>query len=110
MSAGTAPKQGAAKTVPKKKPAPKPVSKPAVKTVTEKKRAPVKRTLPGDGVELYSAEEIAARLRIGRTLAFYLMGIGAIESFKVAGLRRVTREALERYVELQIEMTSRRLA
>jgi excisionase family DNA binding protein len=92
----TARKAAAAKSVPK--------------TTPKKKRAVVKRTLPGDGVELYSAEEIAARLRIGRTLVYYLMGSGAIESFKVSGLRRVTRSALEQYIEQQIEMTARRLA
>lgn len=90
MSGSMTSRKGVAKTA---------AAKTVPKTTPKKKRAAVKRTLTGDGVELYSAEEIAARLRIGRTLVYYLMGRGEIESLKIEGLRRVTREALERYIK-----------
>lgn len=73
----------------------------------QRKRAPVKRHLEGDGVFLYSAEEAANRLGIGRTLVYYLIGKGKIQSLKIEGLRRIPREALERYIAEQTALTSR---
>ncbi len=70
-------------------------------------RASAKRSLPGDGVSLYTVEEAAERLRVGRTLVYYLVGKGKIDSLKIEGLRRITREGLERYVAEQVALTSR---
>jgi excisionase family DNA binding protein len=87
---------------------PKPASKPSTKSAAKKtNRASVKRTLPGDGVYLYSVEEAADRLHVGRTLVYYLVSKGRIESLKIEGLRRITREGLERYVAEQVALTSR---
>lgn len=77
---------------------PSPPSSPSAKPKA-KKRTPRKRTIPGDGIVLYSVEEAANRLNIGRTVAYRLVGTGIIESFKVSGLRRITADALSRYVE-----------
>ncbi|HEX5157650.1 MAG TPA: helix-turn-helix domain-containing protein [Ktedonobacterales bacterium] len=74
----------------------------------KQKRTPRKRTLPGDGLVLYSVEEAANRLNIGRTVAYRLVGTGIIESFKVAGLRRITVDALARYVEQCQMLTTRK--
>lgn len=69
------------------------------------------RTVPGDGVVLYSGEEAANRLNIGRTVAYRLVSAGQIESFKVSGLRRMTSDALVRYIEhCQMVSTRRRSA
>ena len=92
------------------KPSAKPSAKPAAgKTGTKRApaRRPFKRTLPGDGVSLYSVEEAADRLCVGRTLVYYLVGKGKIDSLKIEGLRRIPREALEKYVADQLALTSR---
>jgi excisionase family DNA binding protein len=87
----------------------KPAAEAAAKAVAPKKRGPrKKRTLPGDGLALYSVEEVANRLNIGRTVAYRLVGSGRIESFMVSGMRRVKREALEYYVEQCQMLTLRR--
>lgn len=57
---------------------------------------------------LYSVEEAANRLNIGRTVAYRLVGSGIIESFKVSGLRRITVDALARYVEECQMLTTRK--
>lgn len=48
---------------------------------------------------LYTAEEAAKELRIGRTQMFALMGSGRIASVKIGRSRRVPRAALDAYVE-----------
>jgi excisionase family DNA binding protein len=48
---------------------------------------------------LYSAEEAAEFLGIGRTFLFRLLATGQIESFKIGRKRKITREALDEYVQ-----------
>ena len=45
-----------------------------------------------------SVEQAAARLGIGRTTMYALVGTGAIESVKIGRLRRVPAEALHDFV------------
>lgn len=47
---------------------------------------------------LYRPEEAAARLRLSRSKTYELMAVGAIESVKVGGARRIPADALERFV------------
>jgi excisionase family DNA binding protein len=48
---------------------------------------------------LYSAEEAAEFLGIGRTFMFRLLATGQVESFKIGKKRKITREALDAYVQ-----------
>jgi excisionase family DNA binding protein len=50
-----------------------------------------------DGL-LLTVEEIAKRLRLGRTLVYRLISSGELESVKVGRLRRVPAECLPEYV------------
>ena len=105
MNSQTAPKKlqcAPAVQAVKARVAPSPLSKPKAT-----KRASRTRTLPGDGIYLFSVEEVANRLNIGRTVAYRLVGTGIIESFKVSGLRRVTPDALERYIAETRMLTTR---
>jgi excisionase family DNA binding protein len=47
---------------------------------------------------LLTVEEVARRLRIGRTLVYQLISSGELESVKVGRLRRVPAECLPEYV------------
>ena len=48
---------------------------------------------------LYTPEEAAAALRIGRTRLYQLLASGEIASIKLGGSRRITPAALRSYVE-----------
>lgn len=48
---------------------------------------------------LYRPEEAAGLLAIGRWKLFELLGSGELESLKIGSSRRISRAALERYVE-----------
>lgn len=48
---------------------------------------------------LYTPEEAARALRIGRTRLYQLLASGEIASIKLGGSRRITPAALRRYVE-----------
>lgn len=87
-----------------------PVRQAAAKPKATPKATKKKRTVEGDGIYLYSAEEVANRLKIGRTLVYYLVGRGELESVKINGLRRITRDGLERYIAGLVALTSRRSA
>jgi excisionase family DNA binding protein len=50
-------------------------------------------------VALYTVEEAAEMLGIGRTLMFRLIANGTIESVLIGRLRRVPAEALTGYVD-----------
>lgn len=54
--------------------------------------------LPQPGRALFTVEEAARQLSIGRTTMYALIGAGAIESLKVGRLRRVPADALTGYV------------
>jgi excisionase family DNA binding protein len=47
---------------------------------------------------VYTVEEAAAVLGIGRTFMFRLLATGQVESFKIGKRRKVTSEAIEAYV------------
>ena len=47
---------------------------------------------------LYSAEEAAELLGIGRTFLFQLLATGEIDSVKIGRRRKITRDALDRYI------------
>jgi excisionase family DNA binding protein len=47
---------------------------------------------------LYSVEEAAELLGIGRTFMFHLVASGEIESFKIGNRRKIHREAIDAYV------------
>ena len=48
---------------------------------------------------LYSVEEAADLLGIGRTFMFHLLATGEIDSFKIGKRRKVPRDALDGYIE-----------
>jgi excisionase family DNA binding protein len=48
---------------------------------------------------LYSVEEAADLLGIGRTFMFRLLATGEIDSFKIGKRRKVPRDALDGYIE-----------
>lgn len=48
---------------------------------------------------LYSVEEAADVLGIGRTYMFHLLATGAVESFKIGKRRKISREALDAFVK-----------
>lgn len=57
------------------------------------------RPLRGPGRLLYSVEEAADLLGIGRTFMFHLLATGEIDSVKVGKRRKIHRDALDGYVE-----------
>jgi excisionase family DNA binding protein len=58
---------------------------------------------------LYTAEEAARYLGIGRTFMFRLLATGQIDSLKIGSRRKITRDALDAYVSrLLAEQTLRR--
>lgn len=50
-----------------------------------------------DGKLLYTVEEAADLLSVGRTTMFDLVRTGRVESVKINRSRRITREALSRF-------------
>lgn len=54
-----------------------------------------------DGPSCYSVAEVAKRLEISRSLAMQLIKSGAIESFYVGRLPRVSSGALAKYIATQ---------
>jgi len=48
---------------------------------------------------LYSIEEAADLLGIGRTFMFHLVATGEINSFKIGKRRKIARDALDGYIE-----------
>lgn len=48
---------------------------------------------------LYSVDEAADLLGIGRTFTFRLLATGEIDSLKIGRRRMIPSEALERYIE-----------
>jgi excisionase family DNA binding protein len=63
--------------------------------VTEHAASP----LGGRGQLLYSVEEAADLLGIGRTFMFRLLATGEIDSLKIGRRRKIPRDALHGYVE-----------
>ncbi len=63
--------------------------------MTEQAHRP--RSAPGP--LLYSVEEAAQLLGIGRTLTFELIATGAIASIKIGRCRKISRDALDEYIE-----------
>jgi excisionase family DNA binding protein len=59
---------------------------------------PGKPTANGGEPLLYSVEEAAAILGIGRTFMFRLVGTGEIESCKIGKLRKITSAAIHDYI------------
>jgi excisionase family DNA binding protein len=56
---------------------------------------------------LLRPEEVAECLNIGRSKVYELMRAGTLESVRIGTCRRVTRAALERYVDsLRSEMAT----
>jgi excisionase family DNA binding protein len=48
---------------------------------------------------LYSVEDAADLLGIGRTFMFHLLATGEIDSFKIGKRRKIPRDALDGYIE-----------
>ena len=48
---------------------------------------------------LYSVEEAAELLGIGRTFMFHLVATGEIASLKIGTRRRIPRDAIDAYIE-----------
>ncbi len=51
---------------------------------------------------VYSVEEAADLLGIGRTFMFRLVATGEVESFKIGKKRKIPRDALDAYIERQL--------
>ena len=69
---------------------------------------PADRSGGAPNLILYSVEEAASILGIGRTFMFRLVGTGAIESLKIGKRRKIPREALDAYVAHQLREQSAR--
>ncbi len=48
---------------------------------------------------VYSVEEAADLLGIGRTFMFHLVATGEIDSFKIGKRRKIPRDAIDGYIE-----------
>ena len=55
--------------------------------------------LSGSGQILYSVEEAAGLLGIGRTFMFHLLATGEIDSLKIGRLRKIPRDAIDGYID-----------
>lgn len=53
----------------------------------------------GPGRLLYSVDEAAELLGIGRTFMFHLVATGEIDSFKIGKRRKIPRDALDTYID-----------
>lgn len=56
-------------------------------------------TQSASSLTLYSVEEAADMLGIGRTYMFHLLATGAIESFKIGKRRKISGQALDAFVK-----------
>jgi excisionase family DNA binding protein len=56
------------------------------------------KALAGDMRLLYSVEEAAQLLGIGRTFMFELVATGQVDSLKIGKRRKVPRQALHEYI------------
>ena len=56
---------------------------------------------------LFTPEEVAAVLSVGRSKVYELMGCGALGSVRIGGSRRVSAAALDRFID---ELESRGLS
>jgi excisionase family DNA binding protein len=63
--------------------------------MTEHVASPMSRP----GQILYSVEEAASLLGIGRTFMFHLLVTGEIDSLKIGRLRKIPRDAIDGYVD-----------
>lgn len=63
--------------------------------VTEHITSPLSRP----GQILYSVEEAAGLLGIGRTFMFHLLATGEIDSLKIGRRRKIPRDAIDGYIE-----------
>lgn len=59
---------------------------------------PAGRAAGKPGQILYSVEEAASMLGIGRTFMFRLIATGAVESFKIGKRRKIPGDAIHTYV------------
>jgi excisionase family DNA binding protein len=57
------------------------------------------RPLGGSSQLLYSVEEAANQLGIGRTFMFHLLGTGEIDSLKIGRRRKIPRDAIDGYIK-----------
>lgn len=48
--------------------------------------------------EFFSITEVGARLNIGRTLIYELLGSGDLRSVKIGSRRLIARDEIERYI------------
>jgi excisionase family DNA binding protein len=55
--------------------------------------------LSGPSQLLYSVEEAAGMIGIGRTFMFHLLATGEIDSLKIGRRRKVPRDAIDDYIE-----------
>ena len=55
--------------------------------------------LSGPGQILYSVEEAAELLGIGRTFMFHLLATGEIDSLKIGRLRKIPHDAIDGYID-----------
>ena len=60
---------------------------------------PMASSLSGPGQLLYSVEEAASLLGIGRTFMFHLLATGEIDSLKIGRRRKIPRDAIDGYIE-----------
>jgi excisionase family DNA binding protein len=56
-------------------------------------------SLSGPGQLLYSVEEAAGLLGIGRTFMFHLLATGEVDSLKIGRRRKIPRDAIDGYIE-----------
>jgi excisionase family DNA binding protein len=74
---------------------PEPMDVPDVLAVTDHIASPLSRP----GQLLYSVEEAASLLGIGRTFMFSLLATGEIDSLKIGRRRKIPRDAIESYID-----------
>lgn len=60
---------------------------------------PAERPSAGSGRLLYSVEEAAHLLGIGRTYMFHLVATGEVRSIKIGKRRKIPYDALQAYIE-----------
>ena len=53
----------------------------------------------GPGQLLYSVEEAAGLIGIGRTFMFHLLATGEIDSLKIGRRRKIPHDAIDGYIE-----------
>lgn len=73
-------------------------SAPAAERMVYAMTEPAGRTTGKPEQILYSVEEAASMLGIGRTFMFHLIATGAIESFKIGNRRKIPGDAIRAYI------------